>query len=71
MIGKFPYGGLPVSLLLVAAAIMQGAAIRAFADEGVKAEVVAGVEPEQRDCRAVERLGGKVKIRKAECRGRP
>jgi len=62
------YRGLPVSVLLLLAALMQGAAVRAFADEGLKPEVVAGVEPEQKDCRPVERLGGKVKIRQADCR---
>jgi len=71
MSGKYVSRNLPFSLLLISAAIMQGLAVRVFAEEAVRAEVVAGVEPEQRDCRPVERLGGKVKFRKAECRGRP
>jgi len=69
MNSKLIFRGLPVSLLLIAAAAMQGFAIHAFADAAVREEVVAGVEPETQDCRPVERLGGKVKIRKAECRG--
>lgn len=68
MIKKHLYRGLPLSLLFVSAAVLQGFAIGAFADERVKREVVAGVEPTRQDCRPVERLGGKVKIRKAECR---
>lgn len=68
---KFLYRGLPMSVLLLSAALLQGLAIRAFAHEGVRAETIVAAEPEQRDCRPVERLGGKVKIRKAECRGRP
>jgi hypothetical protein len=71
MSGKYLSRSLPVSVLLVSIALVQGLAVRAFAEEAVRAEVVAGAEPEQRDCRPVERLGGKVKIRKAECRGRP
>ncbi|MBX3702332.1 MAG: hypothetical protein KF822_00990 [Steroidobacteraceae bacterium] len=69
MIRKFLYRGLPMSVLLLSAAIMQGFAVHAFAEEGIRTEVVAGVEPEKQDCRPVERLGGKVKIRKSECRG--
>ncbi|HEU0225663.1 MAG TPA: hypothetical protein VFR29_09520 [Steroidobacteraceae bacterium] len=71
MFSKLFYRGLPVPLLIVSAAVMQGFAVHAFAQEAVQAEVVAGVEPERQDCRPVERLGGKVKIRKAECRGQP
>lgn len=66
---KFVYRGLPMSVLLLSAALVQGYAVRAFAAEPVRAEVAAGFEPEQKDCRPVERLGGKVKIRKAGCRG--
>lgn len=71
MFSKLVYRGLPVSVLLVAAAVVQGFAVQAFAQEAVQAEVVTGVEPARQDCRPVERLGGKVKIRKAECRGQP
>ncbi len=70
MSGKYLSRSLPFSLLLNSAAVMQGLAVRVFADEAVRAEVVAGVEPEQLECRPLERLGGKVKIRKSECRGR-
>ena len=71
MISKLLYRGLPVPALLVTAAIMQGFAVHAFAGEAIQAEVVAGVEPGKQDCRPVERLGGKVKIRKPECRSNP
>lgn len=68
MIRNMLYRGLPLSVLLLSAAFVQGFAVRAFAEESVRPEVAAGIEPEQKDCRPVERLGGKVKIRKAECR---
>lgn len=71
MFSKVFSQGLPVSVLLISAAVMQGFAIHAFAEEAIQAEVITGVEPERQDCRAVERLGGKVKIRKAECRSQP
>lgn len=71
MFSKVLSRGLPVSLLLVSAAVMQGFAVHAFAREAIQAEVVTGVEPERQDCRPVERLGGKVKIRKTECRAQP
>jgi hypothetical protein len=71
MFSKVVYRGLPMSLLLVSAAVMQGFAVHAFAQEAIQAEVITGVEPERQDCRPVERLGGKVKIRKAECRSQP
>lgn len=71
MFSKVFSQGLPLSVLLISAAVMQGFAIHAFAEEAIQAEVITGVEPERQDCRPVERLGGKVKIRKAECRAQP
>ena len=71
MFSKVFSQGLPLSVLLISAAVMQGFAIHAFAGEAIQAEVITGVEPERQDCRPVERLGGKVKIRKAECRAQP
>lgn len=71
MFSKMLSRGLPVSLLLVSAAVMQGFAVHAFAQDAIQAEVITGVEPVRQDCSPVERLGGKVKIRKAECRAQP